>query len=81
MNNINKEGLEQALQTCATEPIHQIGTIQPHGAELVLSADSQRTVLQASANINQFMDLPAGGALGKPLVELIGEASALRLPT
>ncbi|MEI6335280.1 MAG: hypothetical protein WCS87_12015, partial [Methylococcaceae bacterium] len=79
MNNITKEGLEQALQICAAEPIHQIGNIQPHGAALVLSADSLRTVLQASANIDRFMDLPAGGALGKTLVELMGTASALQV--
>ena len=79
MNNLTKEGMEQALQICAAEPIHQMGTIQPHGAALVLSADSLRTVLQASANMDQFMDLPAGGALGKPLVELMGEDSALQI--
>jgi len=79
MSNVIKEGLEQALQICAAEPIHQIGNIQPHGAALVLSADSLRTVLQASTNIDQFMDLPAGGALGKPLAELMGEASALQV--
>ncbi|MFI3198010.1 MAG: PAS domain S-box protein [Methylococcaceae bacterium] len=79
MNSVTKEGLEQALQICAAEPIHQIGTIQPHGAALVLSADSLRTVLQASANIDLFMDLPAEGALGKPLAELIGIASALQI--
>ncbi|MFI3197366.1 MAG: GAF domain-containing protein, partial [Methylococcaceae bacterium] len=79
MNNLTKEGMEQALQICAAEPIHQMGTIQPHGAALVLSADSLRTVLQASANMDQFMDLPAGWALGKPLVELMGEDSALQI--
>ena len=79
MNNVTKEGLEQALKICAAEPIQQIGTIQPHGATLVLSADSLRTVLQASANIDQFIDLPTGGALGKSLVELMGEASVLQI--
>ena len=79
MNKATKEGLEQALKICAAEPIHQIGNIQPHGAALVLSADSLHTVLQASANMDQFIDLPTGGALGKPLVELMGEASALQI--
>ena len=79
MNKITKEALEQALAICAAEPIHQIGTIQSHGAALVLSADSLRTVLQASANMDQFIDLPVGGVLGKPLVELMGAASALHI--
>ncbi|MEI6336491.1 MAG: PAS domain-containing protein [Methylococcaceae bacterium] len=79
MSDLIKQGLEQALQVCAAEPIHQINNIQPHGAALVLSADSLRTVLQASANIDRFMDLPAGGVLGKSLVEVMGEASALQV--
>jgi len=79
MNNITKEDLVQALQVCAAEPIHQIGNIQPHGAALVFSADSLRTVLQASANIDQFIDLPTEGALGKPISQLLGAASALQI--
>ena len=79
MNDAIKQGLEQALQICAAEPIHQIGNIQPHGAALVLSADDLFTVLQASANMDQFMDLPPGGVLGKSLVEVMGEASALQV--
>jgi PAS domain S-box-containing protein len=79
MNDVIKQSLEQILQVCAVGPIHQIGNIQPHGATLVLSADSLRTVLQASANISRFIDFPAEGALGKPLAELIGRASALHI--
>ena len=79
MNTINQQLLAQALQVCADEPIHQIGNIQPHGAALVLSADSLRTVLQASANINQFIDFSTEDVLGKPLAELLGEASAQRI--
>jgi PAS domain S-box-containing protein len=79
MNDVIKQNLEQALQVCATEPIHQISNIQSHGATLVLSADSLRTVLQASANISGFIDFPAGSALGKSLAELIGMASALHI--
>ena len=79
MNKVTKEALEQALKTCAAEPIHQIGSIQPHGASLVLSADSLHTVVQASANLDQFIDLPAGGALGKSLVKLMGEDSELQI--
>jgi len=48
MNKMNQKGFEQALNECASVPIHQIGSIQPHGAVKVLGADEQRTVLQAS---------------------------------
>ncbi len=67
------------MQLCAAEPIHQIGNIQPHGAVLVLSADSRRTILQASANINCFIDFSGNGAVGKSLAELIGTSSALHI--
>ncbi|WP_262965008.1 EAL domain-containing protein [Methylobacter psychrophilus] len=79
MNNENQQALEQAMQVCAAEPIHQIGNIQPHGAILVLSADNPRTVLQTSANINCFIDFPVEAVLGKPLIELIGGASARQI--
>ncbi|UOA10176.1 hypothetical protein [Methylobacter sp. S3L5C] len=79
MNKVNQQALEQALQLCAAEPIHQIGNIQPHGAVLVLSADSQRTILQASANINCFIDFSGDVVLGKSLAELIGTSSALHI--
>src|SRR4051812_26213435 len=39
----------QALARCADEPIHLPGSIQPHGALLVLSLDGER-ILQASSN-------------------------------
>ncbi len=79
MNNVNQQALEQAMQICAAEPIHQIGHIQPHGAILVLSADNLRMVLQASSNINCFIDCPVEGALGKSLIELMGGASARQI--
>ena len=78
MNHLIQQALKQAIQVCAGEPIHQIGNIQPHGALLVLSTDHLRTVLQASTKIDCFIDLPAQGALGNSLVELIGVSSALQ---
>ena len=76
MPSISEQELEKALLECAAEPIHQIGSIQPHGALLVLSADSGRIVLQCSDNLDNFIDLPADGALGKRLVELLGDTAA-----
>jgi len=79
MYDLIQQALKQAIQVCAAEPIHQIGTIQPHGALLVLGADHLRTVLQASTNIDCFIDLPAQGVLGNPLVELIGISSVIQI--
>jgi two-component system, chemotaxis family, sensor kinase Cph1 len=56
------------LSTCAREPIHIPGSIQPYGLLFVLE-DSSLLVLQASANTE---DLFPGGALGKSLEELFG---------
>jgi diguanylate cyclase (GGDEF)-like protein/PAS domain S-box-containing protein len=79
MSHFTEEQLQQALRQCEAEPIHQISQIQPHGALLVLSADSQRLVLQASENLANFFDLPVNGVLGRPLVELLGTESALQI--
>jgi PAS domain S-box-containing protein len=72
MSTQNQEHLEQALKLCASEPIHQLGQIQPHGAVLVLSAEPQHTIVQTSSNIHDFIGLTIDEVLGKPLVELIG---------
>ncbi len=45
------------LQTCAQEPIHIPGAIQPHGAMVVLRS-SDMCVLQASANAATFFEHP-----------------------
>ena len=79
MSNVSTEELEQALRQCESEPIHQMGQIQPHGGLLVLSSDSRRTVLQASSNLEDFIGLPSEGAYDKPLAELIGDQEAKRI--
>jgi len=79
MNDFTPEEFELALQQCEAEPIHQLGLIQPHGALLVLAADSRRTVLQASDNLVEFIDLPADSVYGKPLSEVIGASEAAQI--
>ena len=79
MSSFNQAGFEQTLHQCEAEEIHKIGQIQPHGALLVLAADSRRTVLQASSNLGDFITLPADGACGNPLAGLIGVAEAERI--
>jgi light-regulated signal transduction histidine kinase (bacteriophytochrome)/signal transduction histidine kinase len=76
MINFSTEELEQALSQCESEPIHQIGQIQPHGALLVLSPDSRRTVLQASNNLGEFSDLHVAVVCGNSLAEVIGVTQA-----
>jgi len=79
MNNLSEKEFELALRQCETEPIHQIGTIQPYGAVLVVSPDSQRVVLQTSENLADFADMPAGDTCGKPLAVLLGETAKIQV--
>ncbi|WP_158807571.1 GAF domain-containing protein [Beijerinckia sp. L45] len=48
---------EADLSNCEREQIHLAGSIQPHGALLVLDDDAT-TVIQASANAQAFLNLP-----------------------
>ena len=70
------------LSNCEREPIHLAGSIQPHGALLVVS-EADRTIVQASANAASFLNLP--DVLGRGLGELPGNlaqriAPLLELP-
>jgi diguanylate cyclase (GGDEF)-like protein/PAS domain S-box-containing protein len=71
LNQVNPQAFEQALNECALERIHQIGHIQPHGALLVFGADTAHPVMQISQNLAEFIDLPADGALGHPIADLL----------
>ena len=75
MNDINPEAFDQALAVCAAEPIHQLGAIQPHGAIVVFNTDEKRTIIQASANLEQFLDCSAEAALGQSLYDCLGSAA------
>ncbi|MBZ8133134.1 HWE histidine kinase domain-containing protein [Afifella sp. IM 167] len=59
------------LTNCDREPIHQLGAIQPFGFLLAASADWN--VARASANLADFLGLSPEEAIGRPVVELIGE--------
>lgn len=68
---------EADLSNCERERIHQAGSIQPHGALLVIR-ESDLKVIQASANASQFLNLPAG-VLQRSLADLdSGLAEALK---
>nr|QHG61632.1 monomeric near-infrared fluorescent protein emiRFP670 [synthetic construct] len=65
------------LLTCEHEEIHLAGSIQPHGALLVVSEHDHR-VIQASANAAEFLNL--GSVLGVPLAEIDGDLLIKILP-
>lgn len=60
------------LDTCAQEPIHIPGAIQPHGVLLALEEPSLRIVM-VSANVRDLLGIPADAAIGVPVAELLGD--------
>lgn len=63
------------LSNCEREQIHLAGSIQPHGA-LLLVRERDLVILQASANAADFLGI-AGGVLGKSLDDLGGNLARL----
>lgn len=71
--------MELDLTECDREPIHIPGSIQPHGALLVLAPD--RTLLQASANAESFLGRPPAAFLAEdeaPLAAALAQATSTR---
>jgi len=66
------------LDNCAREPIHVPGLVQPRGALLAVR-EADGAVLQASANVDRFLGLPADAFLGRPLATALGEQAAARV--
>ncbi len=54
------------LTACDREPIHILGTLQPHGFLLALEGPDLR-IVQASANLPDLPGRPAAQAHGLPL--------------
>jgi chemotaxis family two-component system sensor kinase Cph1 len=65
------------LSNCEREAIHLAGSIQPHGALLVVSEPDHR-VIQCSANAADFLNLKK--VLGQPLADLDGDLLVRILP-
>ena len=59
------------LGNCEREPIHVLGNIQPFGFLITVGADWR--VTRASANLDDFIGIPPGEALGKPLLGLFSD--------
>lgn len=70
---------EKALQECASEPIHQIGQVQPHAGLLAFEREGARRVLQASDNIAAFIGRPLRATLGQPVAALVDDDAVVAL--
>jgi chemotaxis family two-component system sensor kinase Cph1 len=66
------------LTTCAREPIHVPGSIQPHGALLAVLEPSL-ALAQVSSNAQAVLGVTAGALLGKPIDTLFDEPSLARI--
>jgi chemotaxis family two-component system sensor kinase Cph1 len=75
MTNVEPAFGEADLSNCDRELIQFAGSIQPHGALLVLDAASP-VVLQASANVEQLLGIAAENLLARTVGELGGDLSA-----
>ena len=81
MENLTPADITLALQRCETEPIHQIGLIQPHGVMIVAGAAPDRSVLQVSANIAEFFETTPQRCIGQGLAQLIGDEPLAEMET
>lgn len=59
----------EAIERCETEPIHDIGTIQPGGCVVVCTRDGER-ITRASENIEKFIGRAVMDLLDRPISEL-----------
>ena len=66
------------LSNCEREQIHLAGSIQPHGA-LLMVRESDRIVVQASDNADRFLQLD-DSVLDRPLDRIAGNLSARIVP-
>ena len=63
---------EVPLSECDKEPIHRIGSIQPHGILIAADADTLR-VTHVSANSENWFHQPISEMLGSGLLDLLPE--------
>lgn len=73
--SLDQDQFELALKACASEPIHLIGQLQPHGGLLAFSANAPHQVLQASCNIGEFTGAACQDVLNRPLADLFDPPS------
>ena len=63
---------QATLTNCERELIHLAGSVQPHGLLLLLQADANLPVLQASANTAELLGIDAAALQGQALARLAG---------
>ena len=73
---MDQQAFESALEACASEAIHQIGHIQPHGGLLVFSKDAEHQITQVSLNLAEFLGKAPDNVLNRPLAAVF-DASAI----
>ncbi len=67
----------EALERCASEPIHLAGAVQPHGALLAYDADGR--VRMASENLGAFIGIDTAAAIDQPVAALLGDEATAGL--
>ena len=65
---------DSALESCAKEPIHIPGAIQPHGLLFALHSESL-VVEQVSGNLVEILGLQPDSVLGRPFLEFVDPTS------
>lgn len=63
------------VTNCDREPIHTPGSIQPHGAILLLDPSTER-VLSVSANVEEFTGVPLRDAVNALAADVLGAPAA-----
>lgn len=70
---LSEDQLKEALDICASEPIHIPGSIQPHGLLVVVSAAG--VIEQISENAMEFLGARAQDCLGRKLSDFVDPAA------
>ena len=78
MSELNDNELQKSLESCAREPVHIPGAIQPHGCLISMDTSFSR-ILQVSANINHCLDVSPEQALQSSPRQLLGKQLVQRL--
>ncbi|RMP65115.1 hypothetical protein ALQ18_00671 [Pseudomonas marginalis pv. marginalis] len=69
------QALLAAIDNCAREPIRTPGSIQPQGFLLVIE-EATMSIIQASANVAEWVGIEVAELLGTPFDELVSHGSA-----
>jgi light-regulated signal transduction histidine kinase (bacteriophytochrome) len=78
---LDHQQFERALEACASERIHQIGHVQPHGGLLAFSVDAAHQIHHASQNILEFVGLRIDSVLNQPLSSLFQPSELKQIET